>query len=75
MKIVEANGKKNNFTKQIRVMNVTWFGVSLEKDKKRGIEQRKRESGVQCGTAVVTMANAAGCDVSLAAELSWTLAG
>lgn len=35
-----------------------------------GVEQRERERGVQYGTAVVTVANAAWCDVSLAAELS-----
>lgn len=44
-----------------------WCGP--EKYKRKWIEQRERERGVQHGTAVVTMANAAWCDVSLAAEL------
>lgn len=38
-------------------------------------EKREGEKGVLCGTAVVTMANAAWCDVSLAAEPSWTPTG
>lgn len=40
-------------------------------------EQRGEEGveGVQCGTAVVTVANAAWCDVTLAAVLSPTLTG
>lgn len=41
-----------------------------KKKRRRGIELRERERGVQYGAAVVTVANAARCDVSLAAELS-----
>lgn len=47
-------------------MNERRFDVGL----RRRNRERKRERGAQCGAAVVTMANAAWCDVSLAAEPS-----
>lgn len=41
-----------------------------EEEQELRIEWRERERGVQYGAAVVTVANAAWSDVSLAAELS-----
>lgn len=51
-------------------MNETRLGVGLRRTRRERERRKERERGVQYGTAVVTMANAAWCDVSLAAELS-----
>lgn len=46
--------------------NETWFCICPRRTRRDG----ERERGVQHVTAVVTMANAAWCDVNLAAEQS-----
>lgn len=64
-KLIKMVSKLTCWTDRRYEWSKVWCGP--EKNKRRG---KERERGVQYGTAVVTMANAAWCDVSLAAELS-----
>lgn len=67
MKTDEENGEQTHSAEQTVDVSETRSGVGQRRTRRR---EKEGERGVQYGTAVVTMANAAWCDVSLAAELS-----